>query len=201
MRRRQVIGAATTGVALLAAACSSSSAPTTASTAPSAQQYLLRNGDLPTGWTLDNTAPSPSDSCYYEPLSKVPSQSYAHVNFAQAGGLPQLAEELALFPTARAAASGFTVAKADLDGCKTFTETVNTETISGSLNTVPSSAHGANSAAYDAMLTIGGRPINQGFLLVQQGRGVIIVALAGTGPLDSVALQGYVDQATAKLPS
>ena len=78
---------------------------------------------------------------------------------------------------------------------------MNTETISGTLGAVPSPGHGDMSATYVAVLTVAGRTIDQGFVLVQRGRSLMIVALADSGALDVNTLQGLVNQATAKLPS
>jgi hypothetical protein len=200
MRRRLVIGAIATCAVLLSACSSGGGAPAPAA-GSNARQYLLRNTDLPAGWVVDNSPRSPSRSCYDQPLTKVASQSYGHANFAQAGGLPQLAEELADFTSSEAAAAGFRAVKGTLDGCQTFTETVNTETISGTLAGVPSTGHGDQSAAYDAKLTVGGRAVNQEFVLVQQGRSLVLVALADSSPPNSGTLQGFVDQATGKLPT
>ncbi len=69
-----------------------------------------------------------------------------------------MAEELAQFTSTRSAASGFGIVKGTLDGCKSFSETVNTETISGTLGAVPSPGHGDMSATYVAVLTVAGEP-------------------------------------------
>jgi hypothetical protein len=208
-RRRAALAMVAVCVALLGACSSSQGSPTTtpststtaAAATPSAQRYLLRVMDLPPGWTLDNTPRTMSDSCYDDPLTRVPSTSYSHVNFTRSGGLPQLAQELSVFTSSQSAASGFSTVKGTLDGCKSFTETLNTETISGTLGPAPSPVYGNRSTAYDATLTVEGQTINQGFVMIQKGRIVTIVALGNQGAADPTTLYGFVNRAVGRLPS
>ncbi len=205
--------------ALLLAACSSSgssspttskaaarpsiptsSVPVTTTTVPSAQQYLLSISDLPTGWSVDNTQQSATDSCYYDPLTKVPSASYAHAAFAEGGNVPELVEELAVFTSPSAASSAFTTIKHTLDGCTQFNETSNSETITGTMGAMSSPSYGNKSTAYDATLNVEGETLNQGFVVVQKGPFVVAVALGDIGSVDSDTLQGFVAQGVGKLP-
>jgi uncharacterized protein YceK len=174
---------------------------TTTVSLPQAQTYLLAITDLPSGWSVDNANITQPTSCYSDPLTKVTSSSYAHVDFAQGGSLPELVQELAVFPSTTAAASAYHTITTTLNGCKSFSETVDTETIHGNLGVMSSPTYGSQSSAYDATLTIQGESVNQGFVVAQQGQFVDAVALGDIGSLDTDTLQGFVGQAMAKLPA
>lgn len=210
MRYKRLI--AIGAVALALGACSSSPAskalsttsttgggPTTTTTpSPNVQPLLLSITDLPTGWSVDNTPQSSSTSCYTNPLAQVSSRSYAHIDFAQGGGLPELAEELGYYASGL---SSFATISKTLNSCKTFTETSKGQVITGSMGVMSSPTYGDQSAAYDATLTIQGVDVNQGFVMVLRGNYITLVALGDIGSLDTPTLQGFVNQAVGKIPA
>ena len=165
--------------------------------APSIQSLMLSITDLPTGWSVDNTAQSVSTSCYDDPLKHVASTSYANVDFAQGGSLPELVQELGLYASGP---SAFATITHTLNGCKTFSETSKGQSVSGVMGPMSSPSYGDQSAAYDATLTTQGESLNQGFVMVRKGNYLTIIALGDLGSLDAPTLQGFVNQAVAKIP-
>jgi len=172
-------------------------APTTTTPgAPNVQPLLLAVTDLPTGWSVDSNTTTPN-SCYSGPLTKISPASYAHVDFAQGGSLPELIEQLA-FSTS--ATNSFYAIKSTLDGCTTFTEMVGGKTISGNLGPMSFPSFGDQSAAFDATLSINGKNVNQGFVVAQKSNYLTVVALGDVGPLDSALLQQFITLALGKIP-
>ena len=211
--RRSGVGALCV-VGLLAAGCSTASsspagsvrttvattATTTTTTAPppSPQSLLLTLQELPPGWATSNSIGGPSTSCYSDPVDKVPSVAYAHVDFAQGGDVPVLAEEIGLFASAAAA---YRQIDDILNACHSFTETAGSTTVSGTLSPTSTLSFGQQSAAWTASISDDGIDINQGFILAQKGPYLVLVALGDTGPVDTPTLDGFMDQAIAKVPS
>jgi hypothetical protein len=158
---------------------------------------VLAVKDLPSGWSVNNTAHDNSPSCYTNPLEQVPSTSYAKANFAKGGSLPALSEELGTF--ASAAGSLATLIKS-LNACKSFTVTSNGQSVSGTMGAASSPTYGDQSAAWTATLTLQGIDVNQGFVIVRKGNYLMLVALGDIGAVDTPSLQGFVAQALNKLP-
>jgi hypothetical protein len=194
-------------VVLALAGCSAKSATpakvgasvtTTTAPAPDLRPLLLAVSDLPTGWAVDNTPQSASTSCYTNPLKQVAATAYANINFAQGGGLPELAQELGLYASGP---SAFATVTKTLNTCKTFTETSKGQVVNGVMGPMSSPTYGDQSAAYDATLTIQGVDVNQGFVMVRKGNYITLIALGDIGSLDAPTMQGFVNQAVTKIPS
>lgn len=193
---------ATTSKASAITTAKASPVSTTSTTAPpNVQSILLAISDLPTGWSVDNTPQSGvSTSCYSNPLTKAHSVAYAHVDFAQGGNLPELTQELGRYSSGPTA---FTTISAILNKCKTFTESSNGQVVSGTMGEMSSPSYGNQSVAYDATLTPKGVGIslNQGFVMIRKGNYITLVALGDIGSVATATLQGFVNQAVAKIPS
>ena len=210
--RIMMIGAA----ALFAAGCSSSAtsstttttaakssasttAPATSTTgAPGIQSLALTVTDLPTGWSVDSTSETHSDTCYSDPLTKVPSTSYTSVRFTQGGTTPVLAQELGVYANPTQA---FTAITSTLNDCHAFTETVSGTSASGTLGAMSFPTVGDQSAAYTANIQAEGVTLVQGFVVVRKGPYLTAVALGDIGSLDTTSLQQFVTQALGKVPA
>jgi hypothetical protein len=212
MRRKSIGVSLVAAVGLALAGCSSSAAPSSSTTttssagiapsvsttaAPNVQSLLLSINDLPTGWTVDNSANSPGSlSCVPADLAHG-SLHHADISFAQNGSLPILDESLGIWASAASVFAGGVTA---LNRCKAFTTTGSGTNYSGTLGAMSSPTYGDQSAAYNANLTIQGLDVNEGFVVVRKGSYIALVVLGDIGSLDSPTLQEFVTKAVAKIP-
>jgi|GEM_PF-997836 len=180
------------------ATAGTSGAPTTTTTPASVQSYLLTVSDLPTGWSVDNSSSSSTTSCATNPVSQSASGPKAIIDFNQAGGLPELLDDLA-FSTSPVAE--FAKVKGALDACKSFTETNNGQTSTGNIGAMSFPAYGDQSASYSATISVDGINAAVGIVLIQKGSYVMAVGLGDLGSFDATQLQQFVTLALAKVPS
>ena len=182
-----------------AAASTTSTGPTTTTApTPNLRSLALAITDLPTGWSVDPSDNSHTDSCYSDPLTKVPSTSYVSVKFTDGGTAPELVQELGTYANSTQAFAKIT---STLNACHNFTETAATSSVSGTLGAMSFPPVGDQSAAYTANLSAEGLSLVQGFVVVRKGPYVTAVALGDIGSLDTSSLQQFVTQAVGKLPA
>ena len=174
---------------------------------PNVKSMLLSVSDLPSGWSVDNSSSSSTNkTCYTDPLKQLASNSYAHINFAKDGSLPELGEEMA---SVSSGPQAFAKITSTLNSCKNFTESIQgqavtgagAQTATGSMGPMSAPKYGDQSAAYDATITSQGISLNQGFVVVQKGNILVLVALGNIGSLDSATLQQLTAIAVGKIPS
>jgi len=185
-------------IGLAAPAGASSKSHKKAKKTPKASAFLLTISALPTGWNVDNSTPDNSTTCYSDPVTKVPSLSYAHVDFQQGGSFPALTEELGYFANPKKA---FATISSTLNGCMHFTETASGQTVQGTMGQMSSPSYGDQSAAWDATLTVEGETVNQGLVMARKGSFIALVAIGDLGSISDDGLQGFMSQAMGKVPA
>lgn len=181
-----------------------SPAPTTAP-APDLTSELLQVGDLPAGWSVDNSASSSSSSepkCISDAKPAAAPTAQAQAAFQDgSNGLPSLSEELAYLPGK--AVSALTAASTALASCKQATFTSGGYKFSGTFGQMSFPSIGQQSAAYQWNLSTvsSGLTITLGIdiLVFRQGQTDGLLVYLDLGTPDLTAFESFARQAGTKL--
>jgi hypothetical protein len=171
---------------------------------PSAAQLVLAVSDLPSGWVVDNSPPTTgSASCYYNPLQKVPTTSYAEGHFVYSGNRPVIVQQVGTYG---AVAQAFKEITAILDKCTTFTETTSGKgqaptTATGTMGQMSFPTFGTESAAYSVTEVVEGVNVVQNFVIARVGNALDEVALGDIGSVNNAQLANLERIAVAKAKS
>jgi hypothetical protein len=173
---------------------------TTTTGTPPASQLVLTVNDLPIGWAIDNSPPATAaDSCFHDPLTKVPTTSYAEANFAYPGGHPIVVQKVGIYASS---ARAFQAITASLHKCTSFRETMTTTgafaVSPGAMGKMPFPTFGTESAAYVVGETVRGVDAVQIFVIARQGNALDEVGLVDVGSVDDAPLAKLVRIAVTK---
>jgi hypothetical protein len=167
---------------------------------PKLSAMLLTIGQMPTGWSVDNSATSGAGAgCFtsnFEPKGVTQTGSVS-VAFAGGGNLPELDEGLKTFSDAKTA---YQKILGNLASCKRFSGTVGGQKItSGTAGQMSFPHYGNASQAFAVDFTVDGTTLYEDLLFVLKDN---IAMAIDEGDLSSVNLgqfESYVAKAVAKV--
>lgn len=168
---------------------------------PKLKAMLLSIGQMPTGWSLDNSfGGKVALGCYTDNAvpKGVKQTAAATANFQGKGGFPAVGEKLATFTNATAS---YNEAVANLVDCKHFSGTSGGEKVTGGTVEQMSFPHYGNASdAFVVIFTISGMRFYQDLLYVRKGSIVMAFFEGNLRSVNVSQFQGFVKKAVAKLP-
>src|ERR1035437_4436167 len=191
MKRTFLVAAA---VALSMGMMSSASAST-----PKLSSELLSVGQLPTGWSVDNSSSSGSGvGCLANILEPKGTKQISHAGVAldENGNTPLVTEKLSTYSNATTA---YKKIVATLSACKRVSGTSGGAKTTGTVGQMSFPHYGNASAAFSLSLVIQGTTVGDDLLIVRKGNVVMGIQEADIPPLDVSQFQGFVVKALAKV--
>jgi hypothetical protein len=191
MKRTFLVAAA---VALSMGMMSSASAST-----PKLSSELLSVGQMPTGWSVDNSSSSGSGvGCLANILEPkgIKQISHAGVALDDNGNTPLVTEKLSTYSNATTA---YKKIVATLSACKRVSGTSGGAKTTGTVGQMSFPHYGNASAAFSLSLVIQGTTVGDDLLIVRKGNVVMGIQEADIPPLDVSQFQGFVVKALAKV--
>lgn len=181
------------GVVALAA----TSAPAGAATKAQVKARTLSLSNMPTGWSVDNSANSSSGGIPCLKPLKAPSRHEvkASVSYAD-GSLPALQEVVA---TGSGAAASYKALNKALAACKSFTSSSGGQKVTGSIGAMSFPSVGSHSTAYAIHISIQGVNAGVDVVLFEAGAYVGAVLYEDIGTPDASQAQAFVKEAVAKV--
>jgi hypothetical protein len=162
---------------------------------------LLSIGQMPTGWSLDNSSGGKvALGCYTDNAvpKGVKQTAAATANFQGKGGFPAVGERLATFTNAT---TSYNETVANLVDCKHFSGTSGGEKVTGGTVEQMSFPHYGNASdAFVVIFTISGMRFYQDLLYVRKGSIVMAFFEGNLRSVNVSQFQGFVKKAVAKLP-
>jgi hypothetical protein len=167
---------------------------------PKLSSELLSIGQMPTGWSVDNSSSGSGIGCLTYNLEPkgIRQTSHASVFFAGSGNIPVIEETLATFTNATTA---YKKIVATLNGCKHISGTKGGVKATGTVGQMSFPHYGNASAAFSVSLVTQGTTIGEDVLIVRKGNVVMEIVEADLPPVDVSQFQGFVVKALAKLPA
>jgi len=180
-------------VLLIAAA---NALPAGAVSASQLHSKLLKVSNLPTGWSVDSSSSSPTDQdCLSSLKSSFKHEVKATAAFVN-GSLPALQETIESGPGIDARFATFVKT---LNKCKSVEYSSGGETVHGTMGAMSFPKVGSRSNAFAASLTVQGINAGADIVLFQVGSIIGDVVYEDLGVPDIEELQGFVEEAIAKL--
>jgi hypothetical protein len=164
---------------------------------PKLSSELLSVGQMPIGWSVDNSSSGSGIGCLANILEPkgIRQTSHASVYFAGSGNRPVIEEALATLTNATTA---YKKIVATLNGCKNISGTKGGVRATGSVGQMSFPHHGNASAAFSVSLVTQGTTIGEDFLVVRKGN-VVMGIIEADLQVDVSQFQGFVVKALAKV--
>jgi hypothetical protein len=159
---------------------------------------LLSVGQMPTGWSVDNSPSGSGIGCLKNILESegIKPTSYAKVAFDDNGNTPLLQEAVATYSNAKTA---YKKIVARLSVCKRVSGTSGGTKGTGTVGQMSFPHYGNASAAFSISLMTQGPTIGEHVLIVRKGNVIMGIVEADVPPVDVSQFQGSVVKALAKL--
>jgi hypothetical protein len=158
---------------------------------------LLSVGQMPTGWSVDNSSSGSGPGCLaniVEPKG-IKQTSNATVFFAGIGNIPVIEETLATFTNATTA---YKKIVATLNGCKHIVVTSGARKGTYTVGQMSFPHYGNASAAFAVSIVTQVATIGEDFLIVRKGN-VVMGMIEADLQVDVSQFQGFVVKALAKV--
>jgi hypothetical protein len=184
-----------------AAGSNASVASTQPAQAADPAPLLLSINDLPTGWSIDNSA---SDSaggpkCLATLKDSFASTKKANASFVDGTSVPALVHAVGTYVDAAAASAAFDRGTGILDGCKDISFSSDGKKYSGSIGAMSFPTIGERSKAWALSLSNSGLNIGIDVVLFLKGAAIEEVALLDLGSPNTDDLKTFCDKSLAKL--
>ena len=192
---RRTIGVAV-AIALSMGMMTSASAST-----PKLSSELLSVGQMPTGWSVDNSSSSGSIGCFSSTIMEpkgVTLTAKARVYFQSnaVNGLPALNEKLATYSNL---SSAYKKIVTTLTSCKSFSGKSGGEKTTGTIGQMSFTTYGTSSAAFAVDFTVAGTAAYEDLLIIRKGNVVMSIDEGNLSPVNVKQFQGFVVKALAKV--
>jgi hypothetical protein len=174
-----------------------SAAPAGAITKGQVKARALSLSNMPTGWSVDNSANSSSNGIPCLKPLKTPAKKEAKITVSYAdGSLPAVQEVVAAGPgeSSRYKALNHALAK-----CKTFSYSTGGQKISGNIGAMSFPAVGSHSSAYAISINAQGETAGADVVLFESGPYVGALLYEDLGTPDPSQAQAFVEEAVAKV--
>ena len=165
---------------------------------------LFTVSELPTGWAVDNSANSSTDTtppCLASVKTKVEPANKADQDFVKGTDFPALSQHIGDFGSSAAASGTFADLTSTLDGCKDVSFTSDGTKITGSIGQMSFARLGDRSEAWQMVLSAQGQTVGIDLVLVQRNRELELLLYGELGSPDVGEFTGLASKAVAKLPS
>jgi hypothetical protein len=165
---------------------------------PKLSAKLLSIGQMPTGWSVDNSSGGGGIACLktlMEPKG-IKQTASASVEFAASSGFPAVDEKLATYTNAK---TGYKKIIAKLAGCKHFSGTSGGQKITGTVGQMSFPHYGNASEAFAVNFTIQGTAFYEDLLIVRKGNIVMGIDEGNLAPVKVSQFQGFVKKAIKKI--
>ena len=192
---KRTIGVAA-AVALSMGMMSSASAST-----PKLSSELLSVGQMPTGWSVDNSSSSGGVGCYnsrfMEPKGVTQTAKTAvYFQSNAANGLPVVNEKLATYSNT---SSAYKKIVTTLTSCKSFSGIYQGHKLVGTVGQMSFGTYGTSSEAFAVDFTYAGTTSYEDSLIVLKGNVVMSINEGNLSPVNVKQFQGFVVKALAKV--
>jgi hypothetical protein len=186
----------TIGVAVAVALSMGMMTSASAST-PKLSSELLSVGQMPTGWSIDNSSSGSGPGCLANILEPkgIKQTSHATVFFAGSGNIPVIEEALATFTNATTA---YKKIVATLNGCKHIIVTTGRRKGTYTVGQMSFPHYGNASSAFSVSIVAQGTTVGEDFLIVRKGN-VVMGMIEADLQVDVSQFQGFVVKALAKV--
>lgn len=199
----------------LLAACSSSGSNPGSSSPPSNPQssssiparnlksQLLSVSDLPSGWAIDNSSDTSSNSippCVKNLKSKLNTSDKAQIGFVKGSDVPDFGQQIGYFGTATAALAKYQSGTRILNACKDFSFSSDGHKYTGSIGQLSFPALRPRSTAWQITLSTEGVTVGIDVALVQKGSELSFLLYADVGSVDVSDFLPLARKAVAKMP-
>ena len=181
---------------------STPAARTSSTPPPDLKTQLLTVQELPTGWAVDNSTSSDSNTrgCdAVKNIGKGQSDSKAEASFAKGGSLPQFSENLGYFSDKGKADSSYAEGVAALNSCKQLIVKSDGKDVRLTFGRMSLPSKGDHSQAYACTGVIEGVWFGLYFDVVQMGTELILTSYDDLGTPDVNQFQTLRDKAIAKI--
>jgi len=165
---------------------------------PKLSARLLSIGQMPTGWSVDNSTGGSGVGCLAHVLEPkgIKQTAKAGVYFEDNGNVPEVSEALATFTNATAA---FKKMDANLTACKHLSGKSDGQKVTGTLGQMSFPHYGNASAAFAASFTTQGMTLAEDQLIVRKGTIVMGIREGNLNSVNVSQFQGFVKKAVAKV--
>jgi hypothetical protein len=187
----------TIGVAV-AIALSMGMMTSASASAPKLSSELLSVGQMPTGWSVDNSSGGSGIGCLANILEPkgIKQTSHANVDFDDNGNTPLVEEKLSTYSNAKTA---YKKVVATLNDCKHVSGTSGGTKGTGTVGQMSFPHYGNASAAFSVSLVTQGTTYGVDLLIVRKGNIIMGIQEADLPPVDVSQFQGFVVKALAKV--
>jgi hypothetical protein len=188
----------TIGVAVAVALSMGMMTSAASASTPKLSSELLSIGQMPTGWSVDNSPSGSGVGCLANILEPkgIKQTSYASVAIDDNGNTPLVTEKLSTYSNAKTA---YKKIVATLNGCKHASGTSGGVKGTGTVGQMSFPHYGNASAAFSISIVIQGTTVGEDLLIVRKSNVVMGIAEADIPPVDVSQFQGFVVKALAKL--
>jgi hypothetical protein len=168
---------------------------------PKLSSELLSVGQMPTGWSLDNSSSSGGVGCYNSRIMEpkgVTQTAKTEVQFQSSGatGLPSIDEKLATYSNAT---SAYKKIVTTITNCNSFNGKYQGSKMVGTVGQMSFGTYGTSSAAFAVDFTVAGAAVYEDSLIVRKGNVVMSIDEGNLSPVNIKQFQGFVVNALAKV--
>lgn len=191
-------------------ACSSTvSGSPEASSGPSGESssgltsQLLTLGDLPSGWTVDNSPDSDdasAPSCLKQLDVSTRSSAAVSASFIKGEGLPLLEQQLSAFADSGDTAAAYSSFTSILNKCTDLSFTTDGQLFTGTIAPLTFPNIGDQSKAWRMSFTAGGHELEMDLVLTQKGAELALFLYGNLGATDVDELATFASIALTKMP-
>jgi hypothetical protein len=169
--------------------------------APKLSSELLSVGQMPTGWSVDNSSSSGGVGCYNSTIMEpkgVTQTAKTEVQFQSSGatGLPSIAEKLATYSNTSTAYKKIVTT---ITNCKSFSGKYQGSKMDGTVGQMSFGTYGTSSAAFAVDFTVAGTAVYEDLLMIRKGDVVMSIDEGNLSPVNVKQFQGFVVKALAKV--
>jgi hypothetical protein len=190
------IGMAVTVLGMTTLAATTSS-PAGAATKAQVKARALSLSNMPTGWSVDNSANSSSSGIPCLKPIKAPSKHEVKVAVSYAdGSLPAVQEVVA---TGGGVAASYNELNKILGACKTFTSSSDGHKVTGTIGAMSFPAVGSRSDAYAITINIEGVSAGADVVAFETGKYVGVVLYEDLGTPDPQQAEAFVKEGLLKI--
>jgi hypothetical protein len=169
---------------------------------PKLSSELLSVGQMPVGWSVDNSSSSGGgvgcfNSRYMEPKGVTQTaKTVVYFQSSAANGLPTLNEKLATYSNT---SSAYKKIVTTLTSCKSFSGKYQGHKMVGTVGQMSFGTYGTSSEAFAVDFTYAGTAAYEDSLIVRKGNVVMSINEGNLSPVNVKQFQGFVVKALAKL--